>query len=265
MNEGVIMGKVSSGARIVTVTNQKGGVGKSTLTFHIAKAAAEAGKRVLVLDFDTQGNISQFLMGDLDIRKNLSGGADYIFGQGAVPKDAPIATEHENIWLLHGHEGLDQWDNDPDAEDRVMSPDLRQVLRALPYDVVVVDTPTSPGIRHLAPLLWSDKLVIPMEPEQAAVAGFQSVLEAVEHAQALNPGLQWVGVLNRMLRARRDHQEIEDFVRGKYGSKIAPTLTARAAVSSAMQEAPAQAVWHARNADKALRELWLNLCTDLAK
>lgn len=264
------MGKVVSRVRrvtnkIVTVTNQKGGVGKSTLTFHIAMAAAEMGRRVCVLDFDTQGNISQFLTGDLDIRKNLSGGADFFFEQGDVPIDAPIATEHENIWLLHGHEGLDKWDNDSAAEERVMAVDLRHKLHALPYDLILVDTPTSPGIRHLAPLMWSDRVVIPMEPEQAAVAGFQSVLEAIEQVKALNPGLQWIGVLNRVVRARRDHRDVEDFVRGEYGGKIAPTLTARAAVSSAMQEAPAQAVWHARSADKALRELWLTLCIGLAE
>jgi chromosome partitioning protein len=255
---------VKKAAKVVTVNNQKGGVGKTTLVFHLAKAVAEAGKRALVIDTDTQANISQFLTGNLDIKKNREGGAGYIFGEGAIPHGAPMETEHPGVWLLHGHEGLDQWDNNPDSEERVMSSDLRLMLRSLDFDVILVDTPPAVGVRHLAPLIWADLVVIPMEPAQSAVAGFQEVLASIESAQTLNPALQWIGVLNRLHRSARSHREIEAFVKTEYGNKIAPTLSARTAVADAMQDTPARPVWRARNADKELRELWLGLCTKLA-
>lgn len=255
---GVSKGKVR---RIAVVINQKGGVGKTTVGFHIAKAAADAGQRVLVIDNDTQGNMSQFLTGNLEIQKNTVGGAGLLFQEGGIPVDAPIETQHPGIWLLHGHEGLDQFDNDPEAEERVMSAEMRQMLRALPFDVIVVDTPPAVGIRHIAPLVWADLAVIPMEPAMASVAGFQSVLQSIEHASQLNPGLQWVGVLNRLNRSARSHRDIEQFVRTTYGKKIAPTLSSRTAIADAMQEEPALPVWRMPGAKRELRELWRDLCT----
>lgn len=247
-------------AKVVTVNNRKGGVGKTTLVFHLAKAVAESGGKVLVVDLDTQGNISQFLTGNLEIQQNREGGAGLLFEENPDLAGAPMETEHEGIWLLHAHEGLDEYDNQPEVEDRVMSSDLRLMLKALPFDLVVIDTPPAVGVRHLAPLVWSDLVVIPMEPAQSSVAGFQSVLVSIDYAQKMNPALQWVGVLNRMNRRASSHLEIEEFVRREYGKKIVPTLTARTAVVDAMQDDPARPVWRARNADKELRDLWLRVC-----
>lgn len=249
--------------KVIVVINQKGGVGKTTVGFHIAKAAAESGKRVLVADVDTQGNMSQFLTGDLDIQKNTQGGAGWLFSSGNVPPDAPMPTNHEGIWLLHGHEQLDQYDNDADVFDRVVSADLRMTLHSLDFDVVIVDTPPAVGVRHLAPLVWSDLAVIPMEPANAAVAGFQSVLASIDDVLELNPGLQWVGVLNRLNRSAKSHRNMENMVREVYREKIAPALPSRTAVADAMQEDPAVPVWGMPGARRDVRDLWRDWCTSL--
>lgn len=255
-------------AKIVMVINQKGGVGKTTLVFHFAKAAAEAGKRVLVIDTDTQGNISQCLTGDLDIKKRTEGGTSVIFEPGAdisAVEAAVMETEHENIYLLHGHEGLDEYDNKVEVEDRVIfSGELRPMLHSLPFDLIVVDTPPAVGVRHLAPLVWSDLAVIPMEPVMTSVAGFQSVLESIKHAQQHNPALKWMGILNRLNRASHSHLNIEKFVFETYtAQKIAKTLVSRTVVSDGLQEAPAVPVWHMRNAKRDIRELWRSVCSDV--
>lgn len=250
-------------AKVIVVINQKGGVGKTTVSFHIAKAAAESGKRVLVIDVDTQGNMSQFLTGNLDIQKNVQGGAGWLFSSGNVPQDAPTPTNHEGIWLLHGHEQLDQYDNDADVFERVVSAELRMTLHSLDFDVVIVDTPPAVGVRHLAPLVWSDLAVIPMEPANAAVAGFQSVLESIDNVLELNPGLQWVGVLNRLNRSAKSHRKMEDMVREVYGEKIAPALPSRTAVADAMQEDPAVPVWRLAGTRREVRDLWRDWCTSL--
>lgn len=249
--------------KVVVVINQKGGVGKTTVSFHIAKAAAESGKRVLVIDVDTQGNMSQFLTSNLDIQKNVQGGAGWIFESGIVPHDAPMPTNHEGIWLLHGHEQLDQYDNNGDVFDRVVSAEMRLTLHALDYDVVIIDTPPAVGVRHLAPLVWADLAVIPMEPANAAVAGFQSVLESIDNVLEMNPGLQWVGVLNRLNRSAKSHRLMEAMVREAYGEKIAPALPSRTAVADAMQEDPAVPVWRMAGARREVRELWRNWCAGL--
>lgn len=250
-------------AKVIVVINQKGGVGKTTVSFHIAKAAAESGLRVLVVDVDTQGDMSRFLTGNMDIHKNTDGGAGHLFQSGTVPTDAPIPTNHEGIWLLHGHEQLDQYDNNPEVFERVMSSELRMSLHALDFDVVIVDTPPAVGVRHIAPLVWADLAVIPMEPAMAAVAKFQSVLEAIDNVLELNPGLQWVGVLNRLNRSAKSHRIMEEFVREAYGDKIAPALSSRTAVADAMQEDPAVPVWRMAGARRDVRDLWRDWCTSL--
>lgn len=249
--------------KVVVIINQKGGVGKTTTAFHIAEAAAEIGKRVLVIDVDTQGNMSQFLTGNLDIQKNVQGGSGVLFSTGSVPKDAPTPTNHDGIWLLHGHEELDQYDNDADVFERVVSSQLRMTLHSLDYDVVIIDTPPAVGVRHLAPLVWSDLAVIPMEPANSAVAGFQSVLESIDSVLELNPGLQWVGVLNRLNRSAKSHRAMEDMVREAYREKIGPALPSRTAVADAMQEDPAVPVWRLPGARRDVRDLWRDWCTSL--
>lgn len=246
--------------RIIVVINQKGGVGKTAISFHLAKWAAEAGNRVLAVDADGQGNLSQSLTGDLEIRKR-EGGAGVLFELGAVPESALTQTQHENIVLLHGHKGLDQFDNDESVEERVYSPDLRLALQNLPYDVIIIDTPPAVGVRHLGPLTWADKAVIPMEPTQNSVDGFMSVLEAIESVQGLNPALQWVGVVNRFNKSSSSHRMLEEFVHTTYGKKMTQTLPTRAAVTDALQENPALPVWRMHSAKREARELWRQFCS----
>lgn len=250
-------------AKVIDFTNQKGGVGKTSISFNVAMRAKEMGFEVLVVDTDSQGNLSQILTGDLDIQKNEVGGAGVLFELGHVPEGAPMETLFEGISLLHGHKGLDQFDNDEAVEDRVYSDEFRQMLHGLPYDIVIIDTPPALGIRHIAPLIWSDLVVIPMEPALAAVVGFQDVLDAIEIAQRHNPALQWMGVLNRATKGSRSHRDTESIVRQNYGKKIAPTLTARTAVADGMQEVPALPVWKVANAKRDLRELWREFCTQV--
>lgn len=246
--------------KIIVVINQKGGVGKTAISFHLAKLAAESGQQVLVIDTDTQGNLSQFLTGDLEIQEQADGGAGVLFETGSFDHAALVETQFENIHLLHGHIGLDSFDNQPAIEDRVYSPEFRRMMHELPFDVVVIDTPPAVGIRHIAPLIWADLAVIPMEPAMSSVAGFQSVLRAIEYAQGMNPALQWLGVLNRFSKAAASHRQIEEFVRKTYGRKIAPTLSARTAVADGLQENPAVPVWRMPSAKRDLRELWRSFC-----
>jgi chromosome partitioning protein len=118
--------------RIVTVTNQKGGVGKTTLVCHLALAGVERGLRTLVVDLDTQGNASTMLAGDAALARQ-SGGAATLFA-GGEPQPTVIPS---GIHLLHGHQRLDEVDQRVELAEAA---GIRARLRALPYDLVVVDT-----------------------------------------------------------------------------------------------------------------------------
>ena len=250
--------------KIVVVVNQKGGVGKSTVAFHLAHAALKnENSRVLCLDLDSQGNLSQYLTGDLDVINETDHGVGLLFEGKAF---TPSKTTHPQIDLLHGHSKLDRYDNDSVAEDLAFSPELPALLRGLGYDYVVIDTPPAVGLRHLASLYWSDVAVIPMEPVMSGIVGFQNVLAAIDqHIAPLNPKLKWVGVMNRANMRVRSHREKDAWIRSEHGGRILATLSARTAVSDAMEESPAQPVWMRRGAPKALRDDWQYFCEQVLK
>lgn len=248
--------------KIIAAINQKGGVGKSTLAFHLAHAAASKAKEgkisVLCLDLDSQGNFSQYLTGDLDVINDTENGVGLLL-EGA--EFTPSVTTHPGIVLLHGHSKLDRYDNDPDIEERGYSPDMRLSLRELGYDYIIIDTPPAVGFRHMAALCWADIAVIPMEPVMSSIVGFQNVLTSIdEFISSMNPGLKWRGVVNRANMRVKSHREKEEFVRQEYGNHIIATLATRTAVSDAMEEEPAQPVWLRKSAPRELRKEWLSFC-----
>lgn len=246
--------------KILAVANQKGGVGKSTLAFHLAHAATrrKAGVRVLCLDLDGQGNLSQYLTGNLDIISETDSGVG-LFIEGKAFE--PTATTHPAIDLLHGHSELDRYDNDVAVEERGYDVAMQELLRSLGYDYVIIDTPPAVGFRHLAALCWADVVVIPMEPVMSSIVGFQNVLTSIDTSvSGINPGLRWAGVINRANMRVKSHREKDAFVRKTYGKQILATLTTRTSVSEGMEEEPALPVWKRVGAPKELREEWLRLC-----
>lgn len=250
--------------KIIVAINQKGGVGKSTLAFHLAHAAAgddqdsNNTKRVLCLDLDSQGNFSQYLTGDLDIINDTVGGVGLLLEGKTF---TPSTTTHSRIDLLHGHSKLDRYDNDVETEDRGYDAAMRLFLRGLDYDFIIIDTPPAVGFRHMAALCWADMAVIPMEPVMSSIVGFQNVLTSIsEFIAPINPGLKWCGVVNRANMRVKSHREKEAFVRQEYGNHIVATLATRTSVSDAMEEEPAQPVWLRKSAPRELRKEWLDFC-----
>lgn len=248
--------------KIIVAINQKGGVGKSTVAFHLAHAAAaKVGQdraSVLCLDLDSQGNFSQYLTGNLDVINDTGGGVGVLLEGGDF---TPSATTHPGISLLHGHAELDRYDNDPETEERGYNADMRLYLRGLGYDYIIIDTPPAVGFRHMAALCWADMAVIPMEPVMSSIVGFQNVLASIDEFIApINPGLKWCGVVNRANMRVRSHREKEAFLRQEYGQHIVATLATRTAVSDAMEEEPAQPVWLRKSAPRELRQEWLSFC-----
>lgn len=246
--------------KIIVVANQKGGVGKSTIAFHLAHSALRRNEksRVLCLDLDSQGNLSQYLTGDLDVINDTVGGVGLLFEGKPV---VPAQTTHPQIDVLHGHSQLDRYDNDPTAEAIAYDPAMGDLLRKLGYDYVVIDTPPAVGLRHLAAMVWADLVVIPMEPVMSGIAGFQNVINTIDKSILnLNPGLSWVCVMNRANMRVRSHREKDAYIREQYGKLVLATLSTRSGVSDAMEESPALPVWIRRGTPKSLRDEWLLFC-----
>jgi len=241
--------------KIISVVTQKGGVGKTACAFNLAKAAKDVlNLRTAVIDLDGQANLSIALTGGIEIKKQSEGGSDELF-TSAWPK--PTKTEH-GIDLYHGHANIDRIDNDDDCEAQGLSKEMRLRLRKLPYDVIIVDTPPAIGLRHMAPLYWANKVVIPMDPDTDAILGAKDTVEAIKLATSKNAGVKWVAVLNKIKKASKSHREAMEWARQEFGSSLVAELGDRMAVPDSRGED--KAVWQYRGADRAVREQWLNFC-----
>ena len=238
--------------RIVTVTNQKGGVGKTTLVCHLALAGVERGLRTLVVDLDTQGNASTMLAGDAGVARQ-SGGAASLFD--GVPVQPTVLAS--GVHLLHGHQRLDEVDQRVSLADAAA---IRSRLRALPYDVVVIDTPPAIGLRHLGPQVWADLVVTPLEPNSFSLLALGQTLATIEEIRAMRPGLENRVLINRFNRSSgRQNHYIE--LLSEHVPLTTPYLTLRVAVSDALDEG--LPVWRFHRADRETRETWKRLCGEL--
>jgi chromosome partitioning protein len=234
---------------VIAQINQKGGVGKTTLGFHLAHRSCELGRRTLVADLDSQGNLSTALTSRNDLL-DQTGGADLLFTATAASEVVPTPIA-ENLDLLHGHRRLDSIEGDFNPREAAST--QRSLLRSLPYDVVILDTPPTIGKRMVAAMLWTDLTLIPIEPAAFSVAGLVSTLEMLGSARSLNPGLLYRVVVNRFNRGSKAQKRRIDQISQRIEVRE-PYFTQRSAVAEAVELGVP--VWRYRRADKPLRELW---------
>lgn len=247
--------EIALAPKIIVVLNQKGGVGKTTFVCHLAYAAAHEGKTALVVDLDTQRNATATLAGRLD---GFDHGAAEQIATATTPEEIqPFETDTPGISLLYGMEHLDWIDSELNVAKIRQKTDL---IRSLPYDCVIFDTPPSIGPRHLAPLFWAHVAYLPVEPSQYSISGLAQCLRALHAAQQTNPRLTYQLLINRLKSGSSSHKAAAAEL-----CAIAPFrqpfLTERIAVNNAL--AQRRPVWELREADSRLRKTWLDLCKEL--
>jgi chromosome partitioning protein len=172
---------------VIAFASLKGGVGKTTLTYNLASLWADMGKRVLAIDFDPQGNLTFAFLPPESLPEDAQ--TRCLFSRKS-PQPYPVS---ENLWLLGADSKLSSWDM------RGTNPDLllpSQVIHSLPFDLVLLDTPT--GWRPLtrAAILSCDYIVVPVDPSPFAVAGIvQLVDNLVEFSSKQKRTVEVLGVV----------------------------------------------------------------------
>jgi chromosome partitioning protein len=187
--------------RIVAVANQKGGVGKTTTAINLAASVASRGYRVLLLDFDPQGNASSGVGYPRD-RIELSV-YDALLGEVAL-EDVIRPTEITTLFVAPATTDLVGAEIEligATSRERYLADALAPVAAA--YDYVIVDCPPSLGLLTLNALVAADSVIVPMQAEYFALEGLSALTSTIEKVRAAyNPRLQIDGVVFTMFDGR---------------------------------------------------------------
>ncbi|MBO5907534.1 MAG: ParA family protein [Clostridia bacterium] len=189
-------------AKVVSFSNQKGGVGKTTSCVNISAQIANKGKKVLMIDMDPQGNATSGLGISKSKIKNTT--YDVIIGRVDI-KDAIIKSNFKNLWVvpatidLAGAE-LELYDLE---DEKLKFTEMALDSIKDEFDYIFIDCPPSLGMLTVKALTISDGVVIPMQCEFYSLEGMSQLLNTVKKIRSLyNPTLQLVGILLTMYNGR---------------------------------------------------------------
>ena len=225
--------------KIISLANQKGGVGKTTTSINLAAALAKLGKRVLLIDADPQANTSSGL--GIDIRE-LESTIYECLVNGIDPHTAIVETSMENLYVIPSHIDL------VGAEIEMLNMEHReQLLKKIiqpireDYDFILIDCSPSLGLITINALTASDSVIIPVQCEFFALEGIAKLLNTIKIIKSkLNPQLKIEGFLLTMYdnRLRLSNQVYEE-VKRHFGDLVFNTVISR---NVRLSEAPSHGV-----------------------
>lgn len=189
------------GARIISLVNQKGGVGKTTTAVNLAGYLSEAGKRVLLIDLDPQGNATS---GIGHKPEKIEFGVYHALGDPSRSKEAVLETKYDNMHLIPSSPDLAGANVDlVTVDEREFR--LRRVITSLKdsYEYIIIDNSPSLGLLAINGLVASNEIVIPVQAEYYALEGLRDLLHTINLVQNhLNPHLDIAGAVVTMYDSR---------------------------------------------------------------
>lgn len=209
----------------IAVLNQKGGVGKTTTVVNLASYLGKRGKRVLIVDFDPQGNASSGLGID---KRNLEHSVyDLIVGDVELI-DVVHETGYENIYIIPTNEQLAGAEVElASAMGRELK--LRQAMKNIDMDYILIDCPPSLGLLTINALVAADSVLIPVQCEYYALEGLTQLVDVIQRVrETFQPSLNILGVLLTMADSRTSlADQVAEEVRKHFKELVFKTVIPR--------------------------------------
>jgi chromosome partitioning protein len=220
--------------KVISLVNQKGGVGKTTTSINLSASLAVLGKRVLLIDLDPQGNTTTGVgINKGEISRSIY---DVLIGECNIT-EAMIKTKYKNLYVLPASINLAGLDIELTEKSRTENgfkkgEQLKNKIMDIrdSFDYIIIDCPPSLGVIITNALTASNSIIIPVQCEFFALEGMAQLLTIVRKAQAnLNPTLDIEGVLLTMLDSRTNLgfevvEDIRSFFKEKVYNTIIPRL-----------------------------------------
>ena len=230
--------------KIISVINQKGGVGKTTTVINLAAGLTMKGKKILVIDLDPQGNattglgLSNTTSSDQTIYNVLNGNKKI--------SEVIQPTNFENLDLISSNVDLSGLEVETAGDSRrafKLKDELTLILNnsELSYDYIIIDCPPSLSLLTIMALVASDALVVPLQTEFFALEGLTQLMKTIERIKSnLNPSLDIRGILLTMYDKRNKLSgEVETEARNYFKDKVYSTAVPR---NVRLSEAPSHGV-----------------------
>lgn len=212
-------------SHVIAVINQKGGVGKTTTTVNVAAYLAKAGRSVLIVDADPQGNATSGLhINKHELERTLY---DVLFGR-AIIADVIQPTNISKLHILPSNAELATAEiemvNTPSRESL-----LKSGLAGTAADYVLIDCPPALGLLTINALVAADSVLIPVQTEYYALEGLSQLLSVIQEVgKALNPDINLLGVILTMYDSRTSlSAQVQQELEKHFGDKVFRTVIPR--------------------------------------